>query len=228
MVRHPVATRTKPLDEPACLHDQLPRLGEQARQHLALGLFALGQEVVFFDRLEERPHLCEGRLGAHDRPRFELHQGAPTTLGPPPYDPGCVGIPNRQLLDSGIRGQDTDIGKPIVLGYMQHQPVDLRNAIGAQGPIGSGEVGVVSSLGVGIGLAASAGCTVTGGPTKAIFSAGLTVFILSASCTSCCQPTVLVYRVTKSYWLAIAMVSSGVIPCDGASSKRLSGIMPAG
>src|SRR5262249_24013696 len=75
---------------------------------------------------------------------------------------------------------------------------------------------------------ASAGCTVTGGPTNAIFSAGLTVFIRSASCTSCCHPTVLVYRVTKSYWLAIAMVSSGVIPCGGASSKRLSGIMPAG
>jgi hypothetical protein len=154
MVRHLVATRTKPLDEPACLHDQLPHLGEQARQPLALGLCALGKEVVFFDRREDRLHLCEGRLGAHDRPSFELHQGAPTALGPPPYAPGFVGIPNRQLLDSGIRGQDTDIGKPIVLGHMPNQPVDLLHAICAQGRKGAGDVGVVSYLGVGIGLAA--------------------------------------------------------------------------
>ena len=60
--RHTGATRAEPLAPPAGLHDPLPPRGEQARQHLALGLCALGTQLVCFDRPEERLHLGEGRI----------------------------------------------------------------------------------------------------------------------------------------------------------------------
>jgi hypothetical protein len=44
------------------LHNQLAHLGQQARQHLALFLFALSKQVVFFDRPEDRLHLRECRI----------------------------------------------------------------------------------------------------------------------------------------------------------------------
>ena len=77
---HTVATRAEPLHQQAGLHDERPHLGEQARQHLPLDLFALGKQVVFFDRPENRLHLREGCIDSHHRAGFELGQGAPTAL----------------------------------------------------------------------------------------------------------------------------------------------------
>ena len=153
-MRHTVATLAKPLDQQACLHDQLAHLGEQARQHLALCLFALGKQVVFFDRPEDRLHLRECRIDPQHRTGFELRQGATTALGQAPQDPRFVGIPNGQLLRRGIRRQDADIGKATILGHMQHQRVDLLYPVFAQGRIGPSDVGVVPNLRAGIVLAA--------------------------------------------------------------------------
>jgi hypothetical protein len=44
---------------------------------------ALGKEVVFFDRPEDRLHLRERRIAPHHRASFELRQGAATALRPP-------------------------------------------------------------------------------------------------------------------------------------------------
>ena len=154
VVRHPVATLAEPLDQPACLHDQLAHLGEQARQHLAFFLFALGKQMVFFDRPEDRLHLRECRIDPQYRAGFELCQGAATALGPPPQDPGFVGIPKRQLLRRGIGREDAGIGKATVLGHMKHQPIDLVYPVLAQGRIGPGDVGMIANLGAGGVLAA--------------------------------------------------------------------------
>jgi hypothetical protein len=85
------------------VHHQLAHLGEQAGQHLTLFLFALGKQVVFFDRPEDRLDLVEGVVDSQHPTRFELHKGATTALCPTPQDPGFVGIPNGQLLRGGIR-----------------------------------------------------------------------------------------------------------------------------
>jgi hypothetical protein len=49
---------------------------------------------MFFDRLEDRLHLREGRIDPHYRAGFELRQGSATALGQTPQDPRLVGIPN--------------------------------------------------------------------------------------------------------------------------------------
>ena len=47
-----------------------PTSVQQARQHLALFLCALGKQVVFFDRPEDRLDLLEGRIGPQHAARF--------------------------------------------------------------------------------------------------------------------------------------------------------------
>jgi hypothetical protein len=154
VLRHTVATRAEPLDQQTCLHDQLPHLGEQARQHLALGLFALGKQMVFFDRPEDRLHLCECRIDPHHRAGFEFRQGAATALRPPPQDPRFVGIPYGQLLGRSIGREETDIGKAVVVGHMEDQRIDLLDPVLAQGRVGSGDIGMIPNLRAGVVLAA--------------------------------------------------------------------------
>ena len=77
VLRHPVVTLAEPLEQPACLHDQLAHLGEQARQHLALGLFALGKQMVFFDRPEDCLHLRQRWLDPHHRAGLSFARARP-------------------------------------------------------------------------------------------------------------------------------------------------------
>jgi hypothetical protein len=72
VVGHTVATLSEPCHQEACLDHQLSHLGQQPGQHLPLGRLALGKQVMFFDRLEDRLHLCECWLDAHHRAGFEL------------------------------------------------------------------------------------------------------------------------------------------------------------
>ena len=70
--------------------------------------------------------------------------------------------------------------------------------------------------------------SVTGGPTNATFSFGLTSFIISAIFTSTLKPGVEVNSTSSSKSDAIATVWSIEILCGGASTTLLSGIIPAG
>jgi hypothetical protein len=146
VVGHTLATLAQPLDQQARLYHQLAHLGEQARQHLPLFLFALGKQVVFFDRSEDRLDLRDGGIDTPHAMRFELRQGTATALRHTPQDTRFVGIPNRQLLRCCIGREDTDIGKAQVLGDMEDQRIDLLDPVLAQGCIGPGDVGMVPNL----------------------------------------------------------------------------------
>jgi hypothetical protein len=116
---------------------------------------ALGKEVMFFDRPEDRLHLCECRIDSQHCTGFELHQGAPTALRESPQDTRFVGIPNRQLLRRGIGRQAIDIGKAQVLGDMEDQRIDLVDSLLAQRGRGPRNVGMVPNLRPGIALTAN-------------------------------------------------------------------------
>lgn len=143
MVRHPVATFPESLDQQAALHDQLAHRGEPARQHLTLYLFALGKQVVCFDRSKDRLHLRASRLDPPHRAGFEPRQGTTPALRQPPQDARFVGIPNGQRLRRRLRRQDTHIGKATIPGHMQQPRVDLLHTVLAKGRRGPGDVGVV-------------------------------------------------------------------------------------
>ena len=99
---HPIAALLQLRHQGASLHEQLPHLPQEARQHLALVCLALGKEMVFFDRSEDRLHLCERRLHPPYPTRFELRQGTTTALRYTPQDTRFVGIANGQLLRCSI------------------------------------------------------------------------------------------------------------------------------
>ena len=93
VLRHTIATLAEPLDQQAGLPDQPAHRGEPTRQHLALGLVALGQQMGGFDGPENRLPLHACRLAPHPRTGFELRKGAATALGPPRKRPGSWGYP---------------------------------------------------------------------------------------------------------------------------------------
>ena len=57
---HPLRLRTQTLDQRTRLHHQLANLAQDPGQHLAFFRFALGKEMVFFDRAQDRLHLLQG------------------------------------------------------------------------------------------------------------------------------------------------------------------------
>jgi hypothetical protein len=137
------------------LYDQLSDLRQQACQHLTLFGFALGKEMVLFDRSEDRLYLVERPVDPQHPMPFELRQGSATALRHPPQNARFVGIANGQLLRCRIGREDTDIGKAPVLGDMEDQRIDLLDPVFAQGCIGPGYIGMIPHLGAGVVLAAN-------------------------------------------------------------------------
>jgi hypothetical protein len=150
--RDTVAALSQPRHEGPRLHHQLAYLGQQTGQHLPLCRAALGKEVMFFDRPEDRMHLRECRIDPQHRAGFELRQGATTTLRHTPQDTRFVGIADGQLLRCGIGREDTGIGKPQACGDMHNHRIDLVHTVFAQGHIGPRNVGMVPNLWLGVGL----------------------------------------------------------------------------